>query len=134
MTAFFDTNILVYAQETGAKADRARAVLGGGGRLSVQVLNEFTVVVQRKFGRGWSEIAEAIDDALAVSGPPLPLTQDLHVAARVLAETCKLSFYDALIVAAAQEAGCDVLYSEDLQHGRTFGALRVENPFLEGSR
>ena len=68
--------------------------------------------------------------ALAVSGPPLPLTQDLHVAARVLAETCKLSFYDALIVAAAQEAGCEVLYSEDLQHGRSFGTLRVENPFL----
>jgi len=69
-----------------------------------------------------------------VAGPPLPITLDLNVAARALAETSNLPFRDALIVAAAQEAGCDVLYSEDLQHGRVFGALRVENPFLEGSR
>lgn len=44
MTPFFDTNILVYAQQTGAKADRARVVLAGGGKFSVQVLNEFTVI------------------------------------------------------------------------------------------
>lgn len=130
MTIFFDTNVLVYAQATDMKAVCARAVLAGGGRISVHVLNEFTVVARRMFGRGWREIAEAIEDALAVAGPPLPITHDLNVAARALAETSKLSFYDALIVAAAQEAGCDVLYSEDLQHGRTFGALRVENPFL----
>lgn len=65
-----------------------------------------------------------------MAGPPLPITLDLNVAARALAETSNLPFHDALIVAAAQEAGCDVLYSEDLQHGRSFGSLRVENPFL----
>lgn len=65
-----------------------------------------------------------------MAGPPQPITLDLNVAARALADTSNLSFYEALIVAAAQEAGCDVLYSEDLQHGRVFGALRVENPFL----
>ena len=131
MSAFFDTNILVYAQETGAKAERARAVMAGGGRLSVQVLNEFTAVARRKLGQDWGEIDDAIDDALVLAGPPLPLTLDLHVAARALAQQHRLSFYDALIVAAALEAGCDTLYSEDLQHGRSIGTLRIENPFVE---
>ena len=69
-------------------------------------------------------IADAIDDALVLVGPPLALTRDLHVAARALAETYRLSFYDALIIAAAIEAGCDTLYGEDIQHGRAIGPLR----------
>jgi predicted nucleic acid-binding protein len=48
-----------------------------------------------------------------------------------LAREHGLSFYDALIVASAVEAGCDILYSEDMQHGRTFGGLGIVNPFLE---
>lgn len=134
MTAFFDTNILVYAQQTGAKADRARAVMAGGGRFSVQVLNEFTSVALRKLRKEWRDIAEAIDDALELFGAPLALTLELHVAARTLAEEYQLSFFDALIVAAALEAGCDRLYSEDMQHGQTIGALRIHNPFVEGPR
>ena len=131
MTAFFDTNILVYAQQTGTKADRARTVLADGGRLGVQVLNEFTVVALRKLGKNWSEIAEVVDDALELFGPPLPVTFDLHVTARALAESYQLSFYDALIVAAALEAGCDTLYSEDMQHGQAIGTLRIQNPFID---
>jgi predicted nucleic acid-binding protein len=107
VTDFFDTDILVYAQQNGAKADRDRALLAGGGELSVQVLNEFTTVSRRKLGKDWSEIAGAIDDALVLLGPPLALTLDLHLAARALAETYRLSFYDALIIAAAVDAGCD---------------------------
>lgn len=133
MSAFFDTNILVYAQQTGVKADRARALLAGGGRLSVQVLNEFTAVSRRKQGKEWREIGEAISDLLAVVEPPLALTFDLHAAARALAEDHGLSFYDALIVAAAVEAGCDILYSEDMQDGRTIGGLVIANPFLENT-
>lgn len=132
MSAFFDTNILIYAQETGAKAERARAVLAGGGKLSVQVLNEFAAVARKKLGHDWNEIAEAIDDALAVVDPPQPLTLELNAAARSLAERHRLSFYDALIVAAALEAGCDTLYTEDMRHGATIGALRIHNPFIEG--
>src|SRR5258708_14684197 len=130
MTAFFDTNILVYAQQNGAKADRARALLAGGGRLSVQVLNEFTAVARRKLGKDWREIAEAIDDALVLVGPPLALTLDLHVAPRSLAGTYPLSFYDALIIAAAIDVGCDTLYSEDMQQGQTIGPLRIRSPFI----
>jgi hypothetical protein len=84
VSAFFDTNILVHAQQTGGKADRARALLADGGKLSVQVLNEFTAVSRRKQRRDWREITEAISDVLAVVDPPLALTLDLHAAARTL--------------------------------------------------
>jgi predicted nucleic acid-binding protein len=131
--AFFDTNILVYAQQTGGKADRARALLAGGGRLSVQVLNEFTAVSRRKQGRDWREIAEAVSDVLTMVDPPLALTLDLHAAARALAEDHRLSFYDALVVAAAIEGECDILYSEDMQPGRGIGGLAIVNPFLESA-
>ena len=72
MSVFFDTNILVYAQEKGAKAEKARALLAAGGVLSVQVLNEFAAVARRKLGKAWDEIGEAIEDALALVDPPLP--------------------------------------------------------------
>ena len=133
MSVFFDTNILVYAQQVGAKADRARALLAGGGKLSVQVLNEFTAVSRRKQRKEWREIAEAIVDAMALLDPPLALTIELHAAARALAEDHQLSFYDALIVASAIGAGCTTLYSEDMQHGRSIGGLAIVNPFLESA-
>ena len=133
MSAFFDTNILVYAQQADGKADRARALFAAGGKLSVQVLNEFTAVARRKQRRDWREIAQAISDVLAVVEEPLALTLDLHATARALAEDHRLSFYDALIIAAAMEAGCDTLYSEDMQHGRSIGGLAIVNPFLEGA-
>jgi predicted nucleic acid-binding protein len=62
-------------------------------------------------------------------GPARPLTTAIHARAVVLARDHDLSFYDALIVAAALDAGCGVLCSEDLQHGQKFGTLRIENPF-----
>ena len=133
MSVFFDTNILVYAQQADGKADRARALFAVGGKLSVQVLNEFTAVAWRKQRKDWREIAEAISDVLAVVDPPLALTLDLHTFARALAEEHQLSFYDALIVASAIEAGCDILYSEDMQHGRTIGGLAIVDPFLESA-
>jgi predicted nucleic acid-binding protein len=133
VSAFFDTNVLVYAQQKDRKASRARVLLAGGGKLSVQVLNEFASVWQRKQRKSWNEIGEAIADVLTVVDPPLALTHETHAAARVLAEDHLMSFYDALIVASAIEAGCDTLYTEDLQHGRRFGGLAVVNPFQESA-
>jgi predicted nucleic acid-binding protein len=92
VSAFFDTNILVYAQQTDGKGDRARTLFAGGGKLSVQVLNEFTAVSRRKQRRDWREIAEAVSDVLTMVDPPLALTLDLHISARVLAEDHRLSF------------------------------------------
>ena len=133
MSAFFDTNILVYAQQMDGKGDRARALFAGGGKLSVQVLNEFTAVSRRKQRRDWREIDEALADVLTIVDPPLPLTLDLHHSARSLAQDHQLSFYDALIVATAIKAGCDTLFSEDMQHGRSIGGLAIVNPFLDGA-
>ena len=133
MSAFFDTNILVCAQQAGGKADAARALVAGGGKLSVQVINEFTAVSRRKQQREWREIAEAIADVLTLVDPPLALTLDQHNAARALAEDHLLSFYDALILASAIEAGCDTLYSEDMQHGRSIGGVAIVNPFLKSA-
>jgi predicted nucleic acid-binding protein len=131
VSVFFDTNILVYAQQAGRKGERARALFANGGKLSVQVLNEFAAVSLRKQSKSWREIAEAISDVLAVVDSPLALTLDIHTAARALAEDHRFPFYDALIVASAIEAGCDTLYSEDMQHGRKIGGVTIVNPFLE---
>ena len=86
MSAFFDTNILVYAQQADGKGDRARQLFASGGKLSVQVLNEFTSVSRRKQRRDWREIDEAVADVLTTVDPPLAITLDLHISARALAE------------------------------------------------
>ena len=129
MKAFFDTNILVYAQQHGDKAERSRELLSRGGVISVQVLNELASVLRKKLGKNWREIEEVVADALDLLDPPLPLTLPLHCAALALARDHNVSLYDALIVAAAQEARCDILYSEDMQQDRVFGSLKIVNPF-----
>jgi predicted nucleic acid-binding protein len=129
VNSFFDTNIVVYAQERGEKGNIARALLAEGGYLSVQVLNEFASVSSRKQGRTWPEIEDAVSDILALVKPPLSITIDLNRQARRLASEIGFSFYDALIVAAAIKAGCQTLYSEDMQHGRTVGSVTITNPF-----
>ena len=100
--------------------------------ISVQVINEFANVSRRKLGRSWAEIEAAIGDVLAVMAPPLPVTLAMSDAARRLAAEHGVSFYDALIVAAALDGGCTVLLTEDMQAGRSFGGLRVVNPFVGG--
>ena len=129
MSAFFDTNILIYAQQSGPKAQIAQAFMAAGGVISVQVLNETANVLLRKFGRNWAEVEQVLTDIDDVFGPALPLTGQIHMAAIGLARDHGLPIYDALIIAAALEAGCDQLLSEDLQHGRRFGALVAQNPF-----
>lgn len=134
MSAFFDTNILLYAQEEGKKADIARALLQVGGKLSVQVLNEFVAVSVRKIGRPWSEVDAAVEDALDLVDSPIPMTLKTHAAARAIASAHRLAFFDALIVAAALESECETLYSEDMQSGRSFSRLTIINPFLSAGR
>ena len=127
---FFDTNILIYAFAAGdPRSARAEALVAGGGVIGVQVLNEFTNVTRRKLRWQWEQIEAALAVIEELLGPARPLTAAVHAGAVVLARDHELSFYDALIVAAALDAGCEVLFSEDLQHGQKFGALRVENPF-----
>ena len=129
MTSFIDTNILVYAQQSGSRGDRARALLADGGVVSVQVLNEFENVCRRTLRLGWDETLDALSDLRDALDPPVSLTVDTHEAALVLSRSHGLPICDALIVAAALEAGCATLYSEDFQDGRRFGALVATNPF-----
>jgi predicted nucleic acid-binding protein len=129
VTPFFDTNILVYAFLDIAKREQALNLIASGGIISAQVLNEFTNVARRKRQREWPDIETAIS-VIRLRFPDIaPLTADTHAAALDLARDHGFAFYDALIVAAAIEAGCDILYSEDLQHGRAIGGLIMRNPF-----
>ena len=129
MTAV-DTNILIYAfAANNPRSAQAEALLGDGSVIDVQVLNEFTSVTRRKLGWQWEQIEAALAVVEELLGPARPLTAIIHAQAVVLARDHELSFYDALIVAAALDAGCRTLCSEDLQHGRKFGTLTIENPF-----
>jgi predicted nucleic acid-binding protein len=128
--SFFDTNVLVYiASGDAAKADRAEAVVAAGGAMSVQVLNETANVARRKMKMSWADtraFLAMLRDLLTVH----PLTQETHETGLGLAERYGLSIYDAMIAAAALHAGCDTLWSEDMQHGMAVDdRLRIVNPF-----
>jgi predicted nucleic acid-binding protein len=126
---FLDTNILVYAVSNDRRQRSAQELLAAGGTISVQVLNEFTNVLLNKLRKRWPDIEAALEDICAVLEPATPLTVATHQTARTLARDHGLSFYDALIAAAALEAGCDTLLSEDMQDGRIVPGLRIVNPF-----
>jgi predicted nucleic acid-binding protein len=127
---FSDTNVFVYAFSADLKRVAAQRILADGGVISTQVLNEFTSVMRTKARRSWEEIERALSLILRHFPKVGPLTLETHAAAVVLARDHSLAVYDALILAAAIEAGCETLYSEDFQHGRRFGALTIVNPFL----
>ncbi len=130
MIAFLDTNILIYAQQDGQKAETARQIVEVGGAVSVQVLNEFVAIARRKLQRDWPAIDHTLRLLRDTLSPILPLTLATHEAALRLVRDHSFSIYDALIVSSATEAGCDTLLTEDMQHGRSIGLLTIRNPFL----
>ena len=126
---FADTNVVLYLLDDGLKADRAEQILGQGPRISVQVLNEATVNCRRKAGLSWEDTGQFLD-ALQRLCPVEDLTPRTHAVGRALAETYRLSVYDAMIVSAALLAGCTTLWSEDMHDGLLVeGQLRIVNPF-----
>lgn len=134
MKPFLDTNILVYAAtaDEPAKQDTAKGLLTTWGlpgcTISTQVLAEmYNVLAHRKrWAPGDALQAVQMYTALRV----VVLGADAVLAALALAASQRLSTWDAMIVQAALEAGCDTLFSEDMQAGRRFGALQVVNPFV----
>lgn len=126
---FFDTSVLLYllSAET-SKADCAERLLAAGGVVSVQVLSEFTSVGRRKLDMSWDEIAETVRTIRELCRVE-PLTEDTYDAAVQLASQHALSWYDAMIVAAAQLAKCSVLYTEDMRSGLALDQLKLVNPF-----
>ena len=132
---FFDTNVLIYAvAQDDPRSTQAAELLASGGLLSVQVLNEFVSVVRRKILMSWSDVTEALDAFRVLCPSPLPITIEMHEAALKIAEKHGYNIYDALVVAAALEAGCATLYSEDFRDGQTIdGQLTIRNPFTRSS-
>ena len=126
---FFDTNILLYvASSNPAKADRAKELIGAGGMISVQALDEITNVARRKMGMSWAETRAFLSTIRGLL-PVRPLTIDVHETGVSLAERYGLSIYDAMIAASALQADCDTLWSEDMQDGIVLDdRLRVVNP------
>jgi predicted nucleic acid-binding protein len=132
---FLDTNILMYAHDTAAgdKHARAKALVedlwqNRSGVVSTQVLQELAVNLRRKAGRPPDAratreiIADYLTWQVVVNGGESILD------ALDLSERYQISFWDALVLHAAQTSGAEILYSEDLSHGQTYGSVRVINP------
>jgi predicted nucleic acid-binding protein len=129
--AFFDTNVLLYMVSADlAKAERAETLLAAGGVISVQVLNEFAAVALRKRAMRWPEIRETLSIVRAVC-VVVPLSIETHERGLAIAERYGFSIYDSCIIAASVQAGCVVLYSEDMQHGQAIEKVVIRNPFSD---
>ncbi len=135
---FVDTNILVYAfdQSAGDKRDRARSLLDQlwsdmRGHLSVQVLQEFYVVVTQKVrGPLESEAAAEIVRDLSYWNIHAPVAEDV-LGAIDLQQRYETSFWDAMILWSARQLGCGEVWSEDLSEDQDYEGVRVVNPFQE---
>ena len=135
---FLDTNVFVYEVDprNQAKSRRAselvgRAVDSKRGVVSYQVVQEFFNVALTRFAKPFS--ASEAEDYLSLTFKPILA---VHSSTRLFVEALRIqtqdhfSWYDALIVAEAQQSNCSILYTEDMQHGRRIGGLKIENPFL----
>ncbi len=134
--SFVDTNVLVYAHDrsAGIKHERARSLVerlwqSGEGVLSTQVLQELSSTLQRKIAAPLSipEIRDLLEDYLAWE--IVVNDSNSAIEALDLQSKFKISFWDALILHAAENSGAEVLYSEDFNANQRYGALQIVNPF-----
>jgi len=135
---FLDTNIFVYSVtiDDPGKSQIATGLIREAlstqkGVVSFQVVQEFFNVATRKFEQRM-QLADREEYLSTVFRPMLRVHSSLALYSEGLAlqSRYRISWYDALIVCAAEQAGCGRLYSEDLQHGQQFGSLAIVNPFL----
>jgi predicted nucleic acid-binding protein len=128
--AFFDTNVLLYLLSGDAsKADQAEALFVAGGVISIQVLNEFASVASRNLGMSWTEIREVLETIRAICRVE-PISLETHDLGLALSERYGFSVYDSMILASALLAGCQIMFTEDLQDGQNVDdRLTVRNPF-----
>jgi len=132
--SFFDTNVLIYADDKSAPAKQRRSLdlvaehrRAGTGVVSMQVLQEYFVTVTRKLGVD-ARIARRKVELLAEFDVAAPDIADI-LAAIDLHRLHGFSFWDALILRAAKQAGCGVLFTEDMQEAREIDGIRIVNPF-----
>jgi predicted nucleic acid-binding protein len=131
---FVDSNLLLYHVDPLDREKRERATdwlnhlwLAGAGRLSWQVLHEFYWNAARKMKLDTADAREIVEDL--AHWRPVDTSLGLIREAWEWMDAAQLSYWDALIVAAAQRCGARYLLSEDFQHGRSFGGVEVLNPF-----
>lgn len=136
MPVFVDSNVIVYSRDSAdpTKQRRAHAWLAHlaasrDGRISMQVLTEAYSVMVRKLAVPLDEARHDVRDLMAWS--PAPVGSGTLLAAWDLQDRHSISFWDALIVAAAGQARCETLLTEDLTHGETYGGVRVVDPFRQ---
>lgn len=136
MTTFVDTNVLLYAldEDQGDRYIVAAATIenlweSNDGVLSTQVLQELYVNLTRKLRLPMSRPRARAAVERYTTWPVHQVTPGNILAASELEQRHTLAFWDALIVVAAQELGAARILTEDMQHGRTFGGVRIENPF-----
>jgi predicted nucleic acid-binding protein len=132
--SFFDTNILVYSDDDDAPAKQqlARDLVyehrrGGTGVVSLQVLQEYFVTVTRKLKFDARKARRKVE-LLAEFDVATPEVADI-LAAIDLHRLHGFSFWDALVLRTAQQSGCRVLFSEDMQEAREIDGLQIVNPF-----
>lgn len=134
--AFVDTNILLYARDQSepSKQEKAESLLQHlwtkqTGKLSVQVLNEYCVNVTQKLNPGLTkeEAWQDIEDLM--SWDPIPVDMNMLERGRCFQSRYSLSWWDSLILSAAEKSFCPVVYSEDLAHGESYFGIQVINPF-----
>lgn len=135
-SVFVDTNVLVYARDSTDPDKQARAAewmrhlwRGRSGRLSFQVLNEYYVTVTSKLVPGLDPVEARADCRALMAWRPIPARQQTLESAWQLQDRYGLGWWDAQIVAAAQQARCGVLLSEDLQHGQLLAGVEIRSPF-----
>jgi predicted nucleic acid-binding protein len=127
---FLDTNVLLYLfSADDAKANRAEEIVGEGGIVSVQVLNEFAAVATRKLKMSIAETREALAVICAVCSVEA-MTGQTHDRGLEIAERFAVSIYGSMIIASALLAGCNTILSEDMQDGLVIdGSIAIRNPF-----
>ncbi len=132
---FFDTNVLVYALDPREpdKQARARQLVAGHSltnevRISTQVLIEMYNVLTRRLHIPCAQVASVLSACMA--WPVVDSDLALVSGAVGMATQHQISIFDAMMVEAALRSGATILYSEDMQHGRHFGALQLVNPFV----
>jgi predicted nucleic acid-binding protein len=130
LSHFLDTNIVVYAYSDDPKAARAGALLDSA-TISVQVLNEFAHVANRKLGYDEAKLDHRIGSIRDQVERIALVDEPTHDLAREISFQYKLSFYDSALIASALLTDCDTFYSEDMQHGMVVGdSLTIRNPFV----
>ena len=131
---FLDTNVLVYAAmarfSAPGKYERARLVISETNfGLSAQVLQGFFVQVTRRSDRPLSAADALVWLERLTDRPCVAIDRELVVEAVSIAERYQIHYWDAAVITAATRLGAPTLYTEDLNHGQTYGSVRVENPF-----